>query len=262
MKNSIRILFFVFICLHGLHAVGQIQTDTTKKVISYWVNTDYLKCLDSGTAVCTCMKHNPYLIMELDTVENVLRIHPSVTYSWEDFDPKIKRNPKHQNTYSIAPEWKIDSNAIFNVNGGKAIFKSTEHKYDFELMTFKVHYYHGNKHGEKFTYTDFEFDSYDDEDLINARSLLAFSGTIGDSANTPFKSINDLRNKVSAKKVRITVSDDYSYNEMSVKGETNKYFLLYQNDSLKIYREPHERSKGEKVDYNSLKPCEILNKRK
>jgi hypothetical protein len=261
MKKHFKILLLIFISLSRFYADG--QTDTTKKVVSYWVNTGYLKCLDSGIAVCNCMQHNPYLIMYLDTVENVLHIHPAVTFSWEPLEPKIIQASKHKNVYTVIPEWKIDSGAIFRVNGMNAIFKSPSHRYEFKLMTFKIHYYQGNKHGEKFTYTDFEFDSYDDEDNINIRTLLAFSGLLlGDTAKAPFKSMDDLKKKVSAKKVGISVSDDYSYNEMSMKTDTNSYFLLYQNDSLKIYREPHERSRGEEVDYKSLKPVEILYKGK
>jgi hypothetical protein len=250
MKMQIKIALLAFACLARFYATG--QTSNSKKLETYWVNSNYLGCIDSGKSVCDCQKRNNFLLIYMDKIENKLIIHPSIYYSWETIEIDIKPDPLKKNLFTLLPSHKIDSGSFVNVTGKELILKSPNKTVIFSKIEVP-----------QLDTSGLKFDMGQQIGLINSKPLLNYSIKLS-KGNTLFLTKSDIEKYVSNGSISIDCSDDFYYNEMGIDVNKNYmyYFLQYNHDTIKIYQETIGRDRWDSIYVDSLKSCELLYKMK
>jgi hypothetical protein len=229
------ILSFRSICL------GQLKKDSAV----YWVNQNYINCIDSGNSVCRCEKQNNFLILSIDTELNKLIINPSIYHSWETLNLDIKK--EDQISYSILPTYGVDSGSILKITSNQLSIKTPK---DIGLFTkIKV------KRLDNWV----EGDLWRQVGVINCKPLSKYSFSSCSDKSNLLLAPKEFSNLILEGRITISCSDDYYYDEMHINKSETEFFLIYEKDAVKIYKIP-ARDKGDKVDIANLKDCQILHK--
>ena len=225
---------------------GQTANDS----VVYWVNEKYVDCIEAGKSVCNCQEENDFLILYIDTATKDLIINPSIYYSWETKELKLEQ--ENLNLYKIIPNngYAIDSNSTLTIKGNSILIISSKQTAKFTKINVR------------------QLDDWKTADLcwqigvINCRPLLKYSIKLcGDSTSFPLTT-KILSDYISRGQVTISCSDDYHYNEMYIKSSETHFFLVYDNNSIKVYKEPNPRGRFDKVDISKLKDCQLFYKSK
>ena len=241
MKRLTLIYLTIFFVLLGQKSNGQIASDSA----TYWVNQKYVDCINSGKSVSECQEQNNFLILHIDTTLNRLTIDPSIYYSWETLVSEIKQN--NQNYYTILPTYGIDSSSVLNIKDNQITISSAK-----QLMVFtkiKV------KRLDNWT----QGDLWRQLGVINCKPFLKYSIKPDCGYTNLLLTQYDLSNYISNGRIWISCSDDYHYNELTIKKSDKDYlhfFLEYGNDFIKMYK-THGRDKEEKIDITKLKECQL-----
>ena len=224
---------------HGHFSNGQ---DNKIDSATYWVNQKYVDCIDKGNSVCSCQEQNNYLILHIDTLLNKLTIDPSIYYSREIIEVSIKKDK--QNSYLITAVDGKDTASILKFTDNSITIQSLK-----ELSVFKKIRV---KRLDNWT----QGDMWRQVGIINCRSLLKYNVTACNKTTGLVLTQKDLANYILQGQVSISCSDDYYYNEMYIRNSTSQFFLLYEENAIKIYKEPL-RDKGQIVEVSKLKDCQI-----
>jgi len=245
VKKMTRLTVFnVIIFLMSCRLInGQTPNDS----ISYWVNQKYLDCLDSGKSVCNCQEKNNYLILHIDTKKKLLTINPSIYFSPETFEFKIRAINK--SAYSIVSGPGIDSGSTLNFSANQMILKSSKKSILF------------NKIRVKPLDNWIQGDLWKQLGVINCKPLLNYSFDSNNDSTEPLLSKKSLSEYISKALITISCSDDYHYNEMQIKDSNTEFFVIYDKDWIKIYRIP-QRDRGQIIEIDKLKSYQLLNRMK
>jgi hypothetical protein len=225
--------------------VFSIQPDSA----TYWVNQKYVDCINAGNSVCNCEEQNDYLILYIDTASNQLIIEPSIYYSWEIFHFGIERGKKNSYNIISTAGYKIDSGNVLNINGNQLTITNSKQTTVFTKITVE------------------QLDDVTDFDLgrqikrINCKPLLKYTVSPCNDTSKLLLTQEQLSNYIARGQIDIRCSDDYHYTEMYVRNSQTEYFMVYEGDKIKIYKEP-TRDRRVKVEVDTLKECQQYSKSK
>jgi hypothetical protein len=222
---------------------GQITNDAA----TYWVNVKYLDCIDSGSSVCYCQEQSNFLILHIDTIENRLTIKPSIYHSWETLEFNTKRNKV--NSFEVLPAYGIDSGSTFNIKANQLMLTTPKEMFSFKKIIVK-RIDRGSIHG----------DIWRQIGAINCKPLLKYHIKLcGDNTTFPLTT-EKLSEYISSGQATISCSDDYQYNELYIRSAQTGFFLVYENNFIKAFKEPEPRDRGHKIDTTKLKDCQLFYK--
>ncbi|MGB1040553.1 MAG: hypothetical protein ACPGVD_06755 [Flavobacteriales bacterium] len=225
--------------------------------LDFWINEDYLNCINSGMEVCKCLSDNRFVMIYLYDGAKTILLQSSIFYG---HDNTIERNLNLVNGKSsksyIIEELSLDDTFVVKFKGNKLTLSSKTDICRFtkkRLKTLGIPYHYE----QNYTY---EFEISGQVNRLNSKSLLAYSFT--DGLDKIFE-VSEVENLINQNKVRISCSDDYYYNTMITKGDTGRYFHLeYGIDKVVIYELPNGRDRYEKPNLSELKKQEFFKKSK
>lgn len=221
------------------------SAQTRQDSATYWVNTQYIDCLEAGKSVCQCQEQNVFLMLHLDNKANKLTIEPSIYLSWEPYMFNIQPNQKHN--WIASPGYGLDSGAVLTGTEKQLTLKTPQKTFVFnKIVVAKTDNGVGTDMGNQIA-------------VINCKPLLnyAVKPCSGDSL---LLSQQDLSNYILNKQIGISCSTDYYYNEMYIRTLDLHFFMVYKPDGIKIYKEP-ARDLDEAVEIDNLKECQLYYKK-
>jgi hypothetical protein len=260
--NIKRIFIAGCLLLTALSSNGQSKG----VAVTLWINSEYRACIDSGKSICHCQEQNPYLILQIDSARKIspsaytedmnpkdtlkyrMTIDPSIYRSWEILDVPI--TPTGKNSFSVLPHYDIDSGMTVNLEGAHLTLTYGKQKVRF-IEVFRMHLAdNGTRNMTSYI------------GALNC-NLLGYSIKPG-KGGTVFLTHDDLINYIAEGRISVSCSDDFNYNEMTVKKNDSTYlyfFLVYKKDNtIELYKEPG-RNRGDEINVTKLKESEIFFKK-
>ena len=213
--------------------------------IRYWVNRDYVACLEQYRSACNCQSEQEYLILAVDTAARTVMAEPSIFFSWEDLQFEIVQVIDKKGFYRIPLTYGIDSFATIEMGSNRLRLRSRTQSADFvPYSMLKIKNYESDKHIETM--------------LKGIHSIpLLQCNLIALPPETPPFAPNEFFALVLNGRVQITCSDDFGYTEMRVQyndSNTFHFFMVYQAKAILLYQIP-PRNRRQAVDVDRLTPC-------
>ena len=240
--KQLRLIFLSLFVILVLKSKGQSESVS----MTYWVNQKYLKCINSGNSVSSCHEQNDFLILHIDTSEKIITLEPSMYYSWEMIELKYNLSNNYYNI--VSSNFGTDSITGFNIIDNKIVLSSSNHSTLFERIQVK--------RIDKWA----QGDIWRQLGLLNSKPLLEYATKPDCSSTELLVTQNELKEYISKGQIWISVSDDFYYNELTIKKSENDYlhfFLEYGNNYIKMYK-THGREKDEIIDTSTLNECQLF----
>jgi len=220
--------------------------DTT----TYWMNTNYTNCLDSGSSIYDCQNRNIFIMLYIEPDNKNIIIESSVLHfgSMTCRRYAIKQDSINKSSYTITKDWPFLSSCrmvinqdTLTINDQGNILKFT--KYKIEKIKKDITVDMGSQVG-----------------IYSSRSLLQYSVEQYDN-NALILSNDSLVKYIKLKRVSLYCSDDYFYIGMAVKGTDSQYLLQYYGDTIKLFKTKGS-ARFQKFDFSTHTDMEILRKKK
>lgn len=271
MKQLFLILIITFIVLLGCNNENtqsiEIKAQITETIDSlevvktypdsseFYINNDYVKCIESGTAVCECLSKNQFVMLCLDMKNSKILIQSSVYFFGLETSVKLdmKRSNNDSLKYIVDEIWPLGDSLVVDFSNDrlKLIYSGFEYRFTKKwLGTLDI----PNNPKGLFTYNS---EIWVQRNTLNSKSLLAYRYT--DQENQLID-IKELRSLIKSNKVTISCSDDFHYNSMWIKkGDSSRSFHLeYDNEKVTIYEEsPNGRNRFEEIELDKLEKQEF-----
>lgn len=213
--------------------------------MSYWVNRNYVACLEQYRSACDCQSEQEYLILALDTAARTVLAEPSIFFSWEDLQFEIIPVTGKKGFYKIPLTYGIDSFATIETGGNWLRLRSRTQAADFvPYSMLRIRNYESAGQTETMLKG------------MHGVPLLQCNFIALPPESPPFAP-NEFFSLVLNGRVKISCSDDFGYTGMRVQyndSNTFHFIMVYQAKDILLYQIP-PRDRRQAVDIRRLTPC-------
>lgn len=230
----------LLLCFFAAQANAE-NSDSSK----YWVNRNYVACLEQNRSVCDCQSEQEYLILLLDTAARTIMAEPSIYFSWEDLQFEIVPVIDKKGFYKIQLTYGIDSFATIETGSNWLRLRSRTQSADFvPYSMLKIRNLESDNHIKTMLKG------------IHGVPLLRCKLLALPPESPPFAP-NEFFALLLNGRVQISCSDDFGYTEMRIQyndSNTFDFFMVYQAKEILLYQIP-PRDRRQAVDVSRLTPC-------
>lgn len=220
-----------------------------EKPSTYWINRNYAICLEEGRPPCDCMSENEILMLYIDRLSKKIHIETNIFFYGMDNSFEYEYNTNNSTNIFIINEASPFADSISISIPEKLYINYNEKKVQFE----KYLYYNISKQKSKKELFLRSIEMSDRLAIFNANVLLNFTKTNKVESTKIFFSLDELDSLIRNDKVSMSCSDDYHYNSIMIKGDTNRFFHVEFGDTnIILYDLTQGRTKGKKLDLTKL----------